>query len=207
MSVNDVYRCEVHYSLGSRPTMSVLHMRETVAVTPPERGAQSVETLISVAMSTIFENFSNQLTVVMTQTRLISGGVVVPSTVIYGGAEQPTGDITSDPVPAQAAALISFYTSQVGRSGRGRIYIPGWPELNQSDGQMTAAAFSAFQTDAASAFLGEKGPVGGGATGKFRFCVWSPAQGPQAESDLFDVVAHPSLATQRRRRALEGFSG
>lgn len=49
------------------------------------------------------------------------------------------GTKIGDPVPNNTAILISHRTNDTGRSARGRSYIPGLVETDESDGLLTAA--------------------------------------------------------------------
>lgn len=58
------------------------------------------------------------------------------------------GQIVGDSVPNNTAALVSHRTTATGRSGRGRTYIPGVVEGDESDGLLTAG----FRTDLLAAW-------------------------------------------------------
>lgn len=52
-----------------------------------------------------------------------------------------TGEIEADPIPLQAALLVSLYAAAAGRKGRGRMYLPFWSEAhNGVDGKPTIVA-------------------------------------------------------------------
>lgn len=59
-----------------------------------------------------------------------------------------TGDVVGDAVPNNTAALVSHRTTATGRSGRGRTYIPGVVEADESDGLLVAG----FRTDLLTAW-------------------------------------------------------
>lgn len=203
MAVGDVYRVEAQWQVGSQPTMNVMHavqMTEETLLDNPATG------LIEV-MSDLFTNFAMQLaetvrciTIYCIRVHPTTG---IPATVVFGGGESIVGQIEDWHCAPQVAVLVSLYTTNPTRHGRGRIYIPGWPQSNEHNGQMTEEAHGAM-TAACADLTNTLGPAAG-ATAEFRVCV-SSAANDYAALPVQDYIVRPNLATQRRRRAFPGFN-
>jgi hypothetical protein len=204
MAVNDVYRAEIYQNVGSELTMNVLHVRETVSETiNPVTAAVIVEMVVAL-YDKIAENLSEDWRVIQISVRRVTGGI--PATLVLGGAEAIVGAITGEIVPSQAAVLVSLYSTNPDRTGRGRQYLPGLSEADQNEGQLTEARYSAMVTDLDAAYIGEKGPFLAG-DGKFRFTIWAPnSVAAAAAQDVQSIIVRPNMATQRSRRAHPGFA-
>lgn len=62
------------------------------------------------------------------------------------------GTVAQDPLPSQASGLVTKLSNTGGRTGRGRLYLPFWPEgTNDASGYPSAAA--QVQMDAISAVI------------------------------------------------------
>lgn len=66
-------------------------------------------------------------------------GVYVPGTIIVG-------EVSGDPLPPQAAVVVTLRTANRGRSGRGRIYLSGFSEADSIGAQVAVARVSAIET-------------------------------------------------------------
>ena len=203
MAIADIYRAEVHYNIGSERTMNVVHLKEIVTCTDPLPSATVAEVVYefwSDNYQTLL--FSSDSDVVLIHVQRIKPTAGVPSTIVVGSAEFPSlvplGAVK--PIPSQAAALISFYTDQHDRSGRGRIYLPGLAPGTTNDGQLLAAPFLALQ-GFADDFKVDQPAIAPG-TGEWHFAVYSRSLA--AAELITGVVAHTNLATQRGRRNFPG---
>lgn len=206
MAVGDIFRVQVNMEAGSVPTMNVLHVREQVSSTPPALPTDAVVEMAAQAYTALAAQLSEDWRVISIRAHIVTPFTPIPPSVtVFGGAEAIEGAITGDMVPSNAPAVISLYTTQIGRSGRGRIFLPGIPELHQADGQMTEAAFTALAAIVKAQFEGLKGPFLGD-TWEGRWNVFSSAIGPQAASNVERAVLRPNLANMRSRRAQEGFA-
>jgi hypothetical protein len=203
MAVGDIYRCEVHYQLGSTETMNVLHMKEKVACTD-DIPARSVAKALRDAWAALYNTalFSDVATMFMLRVRRIKPTTGIPSTFILGAGAEPivTGNDPSAPVPSQAALLISLYSDTLNAHGRGRIYVPGVARASQNDGRLTAAAIAL--ANAAAGVLEATMVAVAGDTGEWNFAVYSRSLG--TADDVESAQAHTNLATQRSRRAFPG---
>jgi hypothetical protein len=203
MAVGDIYRCEVHYQIGSTETMNVVHMKEKVACTD-DVAAKSVARALRDAWSSIYNTdlFSADAQMFMLRVRRIKPTTGIPSTFVLGGGAEPivTGSGVSDPVPSQTALLISLYSDTLTANGRGRIYIPGLDRTQQNDGRLIAAAIT-LANSAAEIFEATMVAVAGD-TGEWNFAIYSREL--ETADDIESAQAHTNMATQRSRRAFPG---
>lgn len=117
--------------------------------------------------------------------------------------QPPTpGGITGEALPPQSSFLISKSSVGPGRSGKGRVYVPGLLESAQDNGFWSAAFLSnpdvtnlvnAIQT------LGVSVVTGAGPTVHLSPCVFSRKL--QAGFPTVLCVARPTVKSQRRRAA------
>jgi hypothetical protein len=77
---------------------------------------------------------------------------------VYTIPVNTTGDINSDPVPYNAASVISWRSATVGRRGRGRWYMTGIPESHVS-GNVIDATLQTLITAVATAISAYAGTV------------------------------------------------
>lgn len=205
MAENDIYRVEVLQNIGSEPSMNVFHLRESTAETVLDIPATAVVELVGETYLALAAQLSEDWRVVSINARRVWPDFGVPFTVVFGGAEAIIGSIESEVIPSQTAVLISFYTALAERAGRGRTYLPGWPEESQNEGQLVEAAYSALQGIASTEFVGPKGPFLTG-SGIWNYTIWSPETALVGGRDFIAVAVRPNLATQKRRRAFPGFA-
>lgn len=119
-----------------------------------------------------------------------------PAAVSVAGAG--VGLIAQDRLPSQVAFLLSLRTGVAGRSGRGRVYLPFWPETyNSSTGRPEAVAVTAA-TNWSNAMIANLTVT----VGAFS-CVLSPVimskVGALATPIVTTVLIRQEWATQRRR--------
>lgn len=206
MAVGDIFRIQVNMVAGSQPTMNVLHCREQVGRAANESGALNAINVAVDFYSALAAQMSEDWRVISIRAGIVTPFVAdAPRVLVLGGAAAIIGAIVGDMVPSNAPFLVSLYTLQLGRSGRGRIFIPGLPEASQGDGQLTNAAWIELQTIADAELLTQHGPYVTG-TGEYRLNVFSGALGPSADSNVQVATVRTNLANMRSRRAFEGFS-
>jgi hypothetical protein len=206
MAVNDIFRVDVFQQCGSLPTMNVLHMRETTARGALEKGTENVLEIVAQLYGDLSAELGVDWRVVSLRAAQISPIIPgPPATTVLGTPEAIEGQITGDIIPSNAPMVISLYSNVVGRKGRGRIYLPGIPETSQADGQLSQAAFTAFQAVANAHFDEAKGPIGAG-TGVYRYVVFNPPGPGSANMEVVSSVVRPNMANMRSRRAFVGFS-
>ena len=124
-------------------------------------------------------------TVVVTKLDGVSAGVVFST----GGGAVWQGGGSGEPIP-QGCAVVTFRTTQRGRSGRGRVYLPWITEPNQTAGVLSASAVTACQTawDAFATAL---------STATYPLVVVSGVLGVANLTQ--SQLVRPFLKTQRRR--------
>lgn len=121
------------------------------------------------------------------------------SPVVTVTAPSPlAGAVTSDSESRNVAIVLTLRTGTRGRTGRGRKYVGGVPEGDTSDGSLSPADLTAWQS-AANAFLLQVN------TGSIALCVYSQFVGglPRTLGVLRPVTAieirSPVPGSQRRR--------
>lgn len=111
-----------------------------------------------------------------------------------------TGGASTDPLPLQTAALVSWACALRGRSFRGRTYIGGWSEAYGAGAHMESTAHGAL-ADWADAMMDPD--LGLGIISRFHGVdpdTHEPIRrDPGIITDVVSRVAHDLWATQRRR--------
>lgn len=105
-------------------------------------------------------------------------------------------------LPPQCAVLISAKTGTKGRSYRGRFYLPGPVQTDETDGLLSGAAVTAYTT-IPTQLLSVFGPAG--TNGDWRYAVISRYSNKQKRAvpiatQVTSLALDPVIATQRRRR-------
>lgn len=110
------------------------------------------------------------------------------------------GGASTQPLPLQTAALISWYTPRRGRSFRGRTYICGWSEAYGNGAHMDSAAHTAL---AAFADAWAPGTPEVGVISRYTQDPGPPPatvpRDPGIITRISSNVPHDLWATQRRR--------
>jgi len=203
MAIGDVLQVQVHQQVGSQPTMCVLHFKETLGSTDEIPAETFLEAYAS-------GNFIRTLALAMSEdwritalhARRIYPTTGIPSILVFGAAEAIVESRGPGLVPSQAAALINLYTALNTRRGIGRNFWAGICSTDQHDGQVTAPVWDLLDDYAQT--CDDDIPAGAGGTGTWRQAVWSRLN--QQANAVIAANAAPNLATQRSRRAFEGFA-
>lgn len=204
MAVSDVYRVEIFQNVGSEQTLNVLHFREVTAETVlanPAEGPVAAAHAIYLALA---DELSEDWRVIQITGRRVFPTPGIPYTRVLGAGDAIEGVIVSEIVPAQAAILTSLYSSNASKQGRGRIYIPGCPELSQNEGQLLESPYTNLQTWAEAWFTDVLGPFAPG-DATWWATIYGPVSVPGPLQDVIQPTVRPNLATQKRRRAHPGF--
>lgn len=224
MAISDVYRITVGYTSPTAIMQTQFHFRMKTAPDP-------TVTQLQVAANAMKELYRPQQTVniaynVFKAEQLFGGTVVYqqPSCrktggILLTGALTGTltgGLLTEDPLPYQDSLVTTLRTGFSGRSKRGRSYMTGNVELNQSGGVWATPLLTAMNT-AWTTFLGLFGPTGTNAD--FLLGVWSQITATGCKTDpktgahiifaspspqtafttVTDVLLRSAVRTQRRR--------
>jgi hypothetical protein len=153
-----------------------------------------------------------------TQLESVHGHVVGPAIGLEDEWTPASGDIvagaaTGDAEPSFVSSVVSLFTSQPGRSGRGRMFIGGIPEVGTTGSLLnvegiTYPAILAFLACVVAAF--PKAELGTG--GHFEWGVYSRKLGGVVKPPYPDAGFHAitryvvrrELGTQRRRKVGRG---
>jgi len=202
MPVGDIFRIEIQHQLGSSPVMNVMHAR--IEISGPD-AQQETEDVIEKAAEwwrdEMAPNLSENWQIISVYARRIEPTPGVPSIQVLSGASEIVGGVIGEFVPPQCALLISLYTASAAPTGRGRIYVPGFPEEFEDDGRLTNAAYTLMQA-AADELEGAK--TGSNGT-ELRFGVYSRSGGGTF-LQVQQAVARTNLTTIRGRRNFPGFA-
>lgn len=143
---------------------------------------------------------TNQLSLTMASARQ-----QVNPQVLFEKAISLTGAQAGEALPPQCAFVITLRTGIAGRSRRGRLYIGGHIEANESNGVFAGATVTGMQgwADGLVALAGA-----GGTSPDWRWGVWSKKLGEPTPGNfnvgagfrtITEVLARSIVYTQRRR--------
>lgn len=115
----------------------------------------------------------------------------------------PQGAATGDSLPLECAAVVSWQTGQVGKRGRGRIYLPALTTASLTSSGRYSSATTAALVSMAHDLLEGFAITGGGLFGQWVLPIVCPAAGTE-----FGVIESISCgdvpdAQRRRRRSLD----
>lgn len=114
-----------------------------------------------------------------------------PVVTSYTTGLPKAGTASAEPLPAQNAALFSFRTGKIGRSYRGRVYVPGFTEAHtDTDGKISDANADLLAVEM-TGLLASFEPDG------FTPVVYSSKLG--VANDITSVLVDQWYRTQRRR--------
>lgn len=131
-------RAVVGFSINSTYDFgNVLHFTKTNFV---EADMLALAAAIDGEMNHLLPQLSSSCTYLDTTVydiRTVGGGLVVDN------SSTANGSIVDQPMAPQVAMVLTLRTATRGRSGRGRVYIGGWPENNFESLAFSAAAIAA----------------------------------------------------------------
>jgi hypothetical protein len=115
------------------------------------------------------------------------------------------GGIASPSLPSFVSVIIQERTGFASRRKRGRIYMPAVPTSYVLDGQLTAAAKTAFATECSSIMAAVAGVNSEWDLGIYsRTTVAETGDPYDGFTQVTSMLANPILGTQRRRRIGSG---
>jgi len=167
-SIDDTnYELRIKWTMHGQILYNVLNFKG--------RGVQDlVDNLITPVLTCIQENLlpvlTTEIVLAGADVRNTSGSVAQEATVSLIGDNE--GTTASEGLPTIDAAVVKLKTTHPGRTGRGRMFLPGIPELHQHNSLVDAtfvAAAVAFLACMATAFINSD-PL---ATPFFHWCVRS----------------------------------
>jgi len=118
---------------------------------------------------------------------------------VYSTNSNGIGMVAGDPLPRQAAGLITLRTNEAGRKGRGRKYVPFPSEGDNANGVGPAPAYMANAATLGAAFVAQRvitAMVGDTAT---LVPVIYHRANPIGSPDVSSYFVRAKWATQRRR--------
>lgn len=135
----------VNYTLDGEPMVNVFHFRQTPPAPWSAANLVSLATGVRQAVNThIMPQLSSAAAVTVVSARDLDseGGAqgVAPVSTPFAGSK------VGDCLPNNVALCITLRTARVGRSYRGRFYLPGIAESDSVGSRLTAPAQTAFDT-------------------------------------------------------------
>lgn len=110
------------------------------------------------------------------------------------------GALASDPLPDQCAAVVKLKTDFVGRKNRGRVYLGGFTEVANGEGNRIEAATQtqilAWASDLLNPYVATDGNNGVGLSP----IIWQ--RGLEAYTNITSYQVNASWGTQRRRSTI-----
>jgi hypothetical protein len=194
MAVNDVFELVLVTAIANQRAVNVFHFKEV---------DECSDDLPSEAITAMFEE--DFVPVIFLALSIEAVGQCV-----YGRRIDPTpnipflrvldavvGDVASDAIPSNAAAVMTQYSVEFGRSGRGRTYLSGIPESGTTDGLINTGQM-ALLDDISDLFINAARTPPSPFTGSWKPVVWSAKN-----SEAHNLVASgfsPSPGSMRSRR-------
>lgn len=206
--VNDLFQVVVKGRMENQETCNVLHFKAT---TPGgDVLIEIVQALASCYVSTLMGGLSTQWVVKNFTYKRVSPTlspefIYVPEPLFYGADG-------GDALPSFCSALLSIRTAEGGRSKRGRMYIPGLPEIGCKHSQIDVTQITwpkvvAFAACLANKFI-EMEDLG---TSKFRIGVYSRKiggstfpYGAAGFTPATEILTTTQIATTRSRKVGRG---
>jgi len=187
-----VYQVRLKWLLHGQVCYNVLHFRG--------RGVQDlIDNLLTPVINCVVENL---LPVLSHDIKLTSADVNSITGSVAQEAEVPNildnvGTLSTDSLPSTNTAVFAFKTGHPGRTGRGRMAVPGIAEETSAQSQVDGAfivAAAAFLACMAAAFINSD-PL---STPFFHWAVWS-----RKDSQAYEITStavRPIIGTMRSRK-------
>jgi len=197
LAVNDVLEIRLVSSVQSQVAINILHARVTgiTAGSASEmEAAQRADVLIAPAMKGVMSSTATWRGIGLKKIRPLPVGNEATNVGLTGA-----GTNIGDMLPKQTSGLISLYSTQTGRNGRGRVYIP-FPAEGSNEANSTPAAAYNVSLETICTLLLAGFTVTGlmpGGTATVQFGVFSKAL--NAFAALTAAICKDAWATQRRR--------
>jgi hypothetical protein len=208
MPINDVYESVFSWQIGSVPTLNVCHFlveQDFVAEAPFSPPTEMLARTLhqSAWLDALLTLVSEEVELLSIYTRKVAPNQVeIPFLYVVGATAPNFGSAVGTPIAPQVAMLISLYGQSNNRNERGRMYVPGFPEGQETEGQIDAALLGAAQAfcDLAKEVI----DISYSGTGQVKQCVYS--RSTQLGKAVTFAVPRTNLATIRGRRARPGIS-
>lgn len=193
MATGDIYRLTVLFndSAGGNEMVNVLHYKQVGGIVEPTPAQDLLEAYLAEAAPAHAVPVSSTFRIYKLEARGVTdptAGADLSFVPIVGG--QTSGDT----MPFQTGSLVSWKTGLIGRSFRGRTYLPPYTENGQTAGSLTSAMLTALGVFGVEA-------VNLPATasyGEWQLVIWS--QVLTVATDVVNGIPSTYTAIQRRRR-------
>lgn len=197
MAVDDLYQVTVVCGVNGQRVVNVMHFREGLDCTDDVPARSICAAYEDVALPLLTACLAPEAAVECIYARRIAPTPGIPFLIVETSSP---GELGTECVPSNAAAVISLYTSLASRSGRGRQYISGVPEDYVADGVMEAPLVTALEAYAQALIDGIAAPAP--YDGAWVLCIYSPLL--DDSNDVEFKVVSPSMGSMRSRRQPHG---
>lgn len=191
MAFDDIWKVTIFGRIESQVQQNILHYRTSVEGGDPENDVGPLALVATEVLAPAYIPITlNNWVLEEIQIR----GITRPTEgidVLIGTA----GNKLGDPLPLQNAAVLSLKTLKIGRSFRGRLYLPTAGEDDQSSGVWGGTYTIQVGTFGAAIRTVEPTTPG---TYQAKLVVWSRKL--QESTDVVSLGLDPVSGTQRSRR-------
>lgn len=158
--LNDILEVKFYNADGKQQAINTLHWLVT-ALAGTSRTDEQVATALGTVAAPLYKAYMPATAEYLGVRVQVIGRSPKPiAQISLAGAGQGTD--ATDPMPSFVSGLITKRTDFAGPSGRGRVFLPFWPEdLNNADGEPSAAAV-VLMDNWGGALLGQQVVAGGG---------------------------------------------
>lgn len=167
MAVGDVYQLAHNQSLYGVQVVNVLHYQTEIEPTSGTEEADIATEFLTGVIGPMFTNLSTAWTSDCMVVRKLGPGASTPYTQLTG----LPGTVAGEAMPPNAVGVLSFYTDDFTKSGRGRTYISGMLTSDEADNCWTDAAAARLDL-IAQAIRDDLDAIGGG-TGTYASGIWT----------------------------------
>lgn len=194
MAIGDIYLVTIKGTMASGDVLNTIHFRETAtgAGNPSQLLASGIDGRVSLSWRPLL---SQDYTYSYTQAQKIAPGLITMPAIANLGAG--VGGKAVNALPACAAITVTKQTALAGRFYRGRIYMSGISEDDETGGQLNAGLVTTFETSVSNMFAVVT--TGGWA---WNAVLWHKAGG--SYSDITNWRVNRPIRNQRRRQFGKG---
>lgn len=196
----DLAELVVHYDRGGERYENVFGFKALQDTSTLAQLATAFKTaLVKNTSGGLLFNMLNTVTSSSLSVRDVAPGTAAGYDYAYTAVAG--GTTSTDMLPPQAAAVISWRTALAGRSYRGRTYLPGMVESNQAAGLWTATVITGCEA-IVTQMLAVFGPSG--TDTNWQFCIISrylngAKRGTPVGTNVISGLSTTVVYTQRRR--------
>lgn len=202
--IGDVYQLNFFQEVRGNFVQSHLHYVEKVAPTDPGAvGFSIADAFFNDCADLLQAELSEDWIGVSMQVQKRIFGFSNPYTLAAQGAYALMGAISGDAIPSNSPLVLTKYTTEATKNGRGRWYQSGIPESSQDGGTMVGARLAAIEAAMNGACTTVVETAGG--AGRWQAVVFSTVNAPVfGINDILYFVGRGNIANMRPRRAAPG---